>query len=387
MNNKRITIAGCGIGGLATAIGLARDCHDVSVLERSGKVRSVGAGISLQPNAMQALEVLGLADAVKGLGCESVSAKLRHSNGRVLKSLDFSSYVEQYGHLPMTIHRSDLLNVLLKSAVAEGVQIHFGEPLAAFEVVENSVSVRSESGRVFVGDLLIGADGINSRVRVQLFGDEPKRYSGYVCWRGSVTAPAAVEAVDEMNEIWCKGSRFGYMRCSPNRVYWFATLSTDKPEPPNHWQQTFDGWPTPVRLLIESTPTDQVRFNDISDRPACSSWSSGPVTLLGDAAHPMTPNFGQGGAQAIEDAVVLSRSIARNPDPTSAYRQYEQLRSPRTKFFVDGSFRFGRITQGGSWPARLIRNHVVPALPRFIMERNLRKQFDFRSHLGLLSTG
>ncbi len=379
----KIIIVGAGIGGLTAAVALARDGHQVQILEQTPEPKPVGAGISLQPNAMQALESLELAEAVARRGFAASVAHLQFSDGNSIKQFDFSPLLEKYRYLPYTIHRADLFDVLFQAATARGIEILFGQAFESFMIQDESVEVVSETQRSFQGDLLVGADGIHSRVRAQLWGERRTRYAGYVCWRGIVTEPDIVKSVETMNELWGKGARFGLMRCSPDKVYWFATRTTRHPDRrDSDWQQSFTDWPDPVAALLKHTPADQIVFNAISDRRPIYPWSRSRVTLLGDAAHPMTPNFGQGGAQAIEDAVVLSLALANHQDPEVACRSYEQHRHQRTKALVTGARQFGRIAQGGNSFWRFVRKRILPWMPESVVEKQLDRQLDFRSHLA-----
>ena len=377
----RILIAGGGIGGLTASIGLARLGHDVQVLEQASKLRPVGAGIGLQPNAMQALSFFGLDEAVAARGRAATGASLKYSDGKPVRSFDFAQHAARYGYLPLTIHRAALLDVLLAAATKEKVNVRFAQRIRSFTNARDGVAVTTEAGHSFMAQALVGADGINSRVRAQLWGKRPKRYSGYVCWRGIVTDPDLVAAVENIHEVWGRGARFGYMRCSESQVYWFATKTTAHSESqPEDWRSNFHGWPDPIPRLIESGPADRIAFNDISDHKPIFPWAKGRVTLLGDAAHAMTPNFGQGGAQAIEDAVILSRAVEKLGDLESAFRSYEKYRHPRTKGFVNASRSFGAITQGGSAFTRFVRRRILRLIPESSMQKKLDAQFDFRKH-------
>lgn len=385
-----ILIAGGGIGGLAASIGLARSGHQVEVCEQAERLRTVGAGISLQPNAFQALETLGLAQEVMPRGVTASRASLWRSDGRLIRDFDFDGYEAETGYRPYIFHRASLLETLFDEAKRHGVDVRFGQRVESIEQQDDAVSVTMDSGVKYEADLLVGADGINSRVRSHLFGDETKRFSGYVCWRGIVDDPQLVESVDSMSEIWGRGQRFGYMRCSASQIYWFATSSCSTPDvADSDLRSTFAGWPKMVSNLLESTPTETIVFNDISDRPPIFPWAKGRITLLGDAAHPMTPNFGQGGSQAIEDAVVLSHLLQNAKAPVSALRQYEKHRNPRTKQLVEASRRFGKIAQGGSTSTRFIRDQVLTRLlthlPNAVSRKKLLRQFDFRGHLSSLN--
>ena len=376
-------VAGAGIGGLTVAVALAKRGHGVQVLEQAPEPRPVGAGISLQPNAMRALAKVELDSAVMQRGCASAIARLRWANGKLIRHFYFSPVKEKYGYLPYTIHRADLFDVLYGAANDLGVDVRFGSALESFNRESSAVHVNTADGQSYLADALIGADGINSRVRSQLWGDAPTRYSGYICWRGIVTNPDLVQRVDTMNEVWGKASRCGFMRCSPDKVYWFATKSSPlrgRPDPT--WKDHFADWPEPIHDLMVATPEAETTFNDISDRKPIFPWSQGNVTLLGDAAHPMTPNFGQGGAQAIEDAVVLAQKVSDQDSIDASFVAYESQRHPRTKRFVDDSLRFGRVAQGGNAFWRFVRRRVIPLIPDSVTNRQLDWQFNIKDQVG-----
>ena len=311
----------------------------------------------------------------------SPSAHLRYSDGRTIRKLDFSSYLQRYGYVPHTIHRADLFDVLHEAATRLRVEVTFGQAFESFDESETNISVKTSRGQ-FVGDALIGADGIHSGVRTQLWGNTPLRYSGYVCWRGIVSDPSIVQSVTDMNEVWGKGARCGFMRCSEDKVYWYvARTSKTQERPDSSWRDYFRDWPDPIGRLLDATPEERTAYNDISDRKPIFPWGKGRVTLLGDAAHPMTPNFGQGGAQAIEDAVVLASILGSNHDPSAAFRQYEQNRQQRTAGLVKASRSFGAITQGGSLFARIVRDHILTLIPESFADKKLDEQLDAKSHL------
>lgn len=380
----KILIAGGGIGGLSAAVGLGKLGHDVLVLEQADAPKPVGAGISLQPNAMQALSLLEVDKDVSQRGCAATDARLMRSNGKQIQRFQFSSHQHHYGFLPYTIHRADLHESLINATKDCQVEIQFGQAIKSFEETKGNVAVQTEKADTFLADALVGADGINSRVREQLFGRYPKRYSGYVCWRGVVRSSEIEETIDTMTEIWGKGARFGFMPCSSENVYWFATRDSTEPKSIEDWKSIYRDWPHPVPALIAATSDDQIAFNDISDRKPITKWGRGRVTLLGDAAHPMTPNFGQGGAQAIEDAVVLSRAVELTNGIEPAFRRYESHRMARANALVVASRQFGVVAQGGGMIARLIRDRLLPWIPERLMQKKLEQQFNFQAHLESL---
>lgn len=376
-------IAGSGIGGLSCANALVRGGHNVCIVERTPELKPVGAGISLQPNAMQAIKFLELDEQVRAVSWPADLAKVLSSSGKVLKTFDFSGYESEYESLPMTVYRGDLIR-----ALADGLngcegksKLVLDQAIVSFEESGKGVTVRTSMGSEFSGDALIAADGIHSAVREQLWGEQTIRYSGYTCWRGIVDNPKLVENVDTMTEVWGRGARFGFMRCNERQVYWFAT--EDRKQRSDHlpknpaWKSQFQSWPDPIPNLLESTSDELIVHNDLIDLKPMTKWSRGRITLLGDAAHAMTPNFGQGGAQAIEDAVCLALAIKKSDDIDSAFRLYESLRIPRTIEIVNGAWSFGKIAQGSTWIKRFLRNQVMTKLPKRFVDKQLSRQFDF----------
>jgi 2-polyprenyl-6-methoxyphenol hydroxylase-like FAD-dependent oxidoreductase len=232
-------------------------------------------------------------------------------------------------------------------------------------------------GREVHGDLLVGADGVHSVVRATLHGGQPPTYAGYTAWRAVV--PFDTERL-QAGESWGRGARFGRVGMSGGRVYWYATANA--PEGQRNADEKaalldlFRGWHAPIPALIEATAPGAILRNDIYDRPPLKTWGRGRITLLGDAAHPMTPNLGQGGCQAIEDAWVLARALARDPSP-QGLRRYEAARHPRTRRFVLESWRFGKIAQTSNRLVIAVRNALVRMAPESRMQASLAWAFDF----------
>ncbi|MEM8670969.1 MAG: FAD-dependent monooxygenase [Planctomycetota bacterium] len=369
------TIIGAGIGGLSTAIALAKDGIDVTVMEQAPSPRPIGAGISLQPNALECLKRLDVLDAVLGRSCSSLSAKVRHFRGGMIRQFDFSTYVERFGHLPCTIHRADLFECLSEAATSLGVKILFGQAFERFEDHGDHVELQTRSMQT-TSDVLIGADGIQSGVREQLLGKQATRYSGYICWRGISDDPSLVEDVDTMCEYWGHRARFGCMRCNAKQVYWYATRDQELPEPvQDDWHRHFEQWAPLVLRLICSTERSRVHVGPITDRLPTPGWSRGRVALLGDAAHPMTPNLGQGGGQAIEDAIILAMALNRHEDVSNALAAYSDFRFPRTSELTNMSHSVGKIGQGSTIWKRIVRNQLIGRVPISWIDKTFDRQF------------
>ncbi len=348
---------------------------DVQVLERAAEISAVGAGIIIQSNAMKALARIGAAEDISAAAVPVRSARISSWSGRVLSELDLSDVPE----MGFGIHRADLQRVLSEHAGLENVRT--GAPVASYRLVGERVVVVLESGEEVMGDLLVGADGVHSTIRKQHLGDGPPRYAGYTCWRG-VTPNADHFERGQVFEMWGAGKRFGGLHVD-ERLYWFAPVNAtaggcdEAGRTRTALLDLYEGWPERVLATIASTPESAIIRNDIIDRPLRKDWGRGRMTLLGDAAHPMTPDMGQGACQAIEDAVVLGRCVSEIHDPSEALRGYEQQRASRTRRFVNRSRLFGKVAQWENPLARWVRGSVLRATPKFVLRQDVRRTLRF----------
>ena len=372
----RVIVVGAGIGGLAAGIALRRAGSEVEMFERAEVMQDVGAGLSLWANAIHALDRLGLGDRIRALSTPYAAAGLRTWDGRVLTAPP-PDLERRLGVLCVVVHRAELLEALLETFEPAG--LHLGARCERVQQDECGVTAELSGGRHVRGDVLIGADGLHSVVRAQLHGDEPPRYAGYTAWRGVVAFDTGrVRA----SESWGYGTRFGQVPMGGGRVYWFATENTSEggrnPDEKAHLLRLFRGWHAPIEELIRATPGSEILRNDIHDRPTADRWGEGRLTLLGDAAHPMTPNLGQGACQALEDAVVLARCLGQQPDPAMALRQYEAERLPRTNTLVTLSRRVGTIGQFQQPLAVYLRNAAMSRISPRRQARQLERIVGYR---------
>lgn len=370
-----IVVAGAGIGGLTAAHALRQRGLEVQVLERATTLRPAGAGIVAQANAMVAFERLGLAKAVAEAGQVLRVARILRADGRVLAETSAERLAEAAGAPSVALHRARLQAVLLEAVGAEHVRT--GAELAAVEdrgEAGGRVVVRLADGERVEGRALVGADGLRSAVRAALFGAAEPDYAGYTTWRGIARDPGLPPG--EAAEMWGRGARFGYTGVGFGEVYWFAVL--DAPAGGRDetgavlafLRERFSGFAAPVRALLDATAEEDVLRTDVHDREPLSAWGVGRVTLLGDAAHPMTPNLGQGGCQAIEDAFVLAEALAASGDDVEgALRRYESLRKARAESVAARSRSAGRIAQSRGAVASRLRDLVLRATPTRVMER------------------
>jgi 2-polyprenyl-6-methoxyphenol hydroxylase-like FAD-dependent oxidoreductase len=377
--NRTVLIAGGGIGGLTLGVGLRRAGFSVRVFERAASLRPVGAGLTMQTNAILAFRKIGLDTAVAAAGHVMQRGSILDWRGRPLGTTLVSEMAAELGAPMIAIHRAQLQEVLQEALGPEPLTL--GTKVVGFREEPEGVVARLSDGTEVRGDLLVGADGLRSTVRAQLLGDGEPRYAGYTSWRGVCDEPAGVDR-STTTESWGRGLRFGVVPIAQGRTYWFATANVpaggiDAPDAHAELLSRFGSWHVPIRDLIEKTPASAIFRTDIHDRPPVQSWARGRVVLLGDAAHPMTPNMGQGGGQAVEDAVVLAWCLTSEAHVPAALARFQALRIPRANGFVRQSRRLGQIGQWENPLACWVRDRLFQAVPDSSVRKSLRRILTF----------
>ena len=354
---RKVLIIGGGIGGLAVARALQLAGIETALFERAPELHEVGAGLSLWSNAVAALARFGLRDAVMAASDPIERAITMSAGGEVLSDVSLTEVARELGEPSICAHRADLQETLA-GALAPGL-LRLGADCVGFREDGDGVTARFADGSSERGSVLIGADGIRSIVRAELYGAEAPRYAGYFAFRGIARCdPHDLPAGTGIFGLG-SGAQAGFIRCGKGRVYWFATINAPEGTqvPPGSRKQRalecFGRWFRLAAATIEATAEDELLVNDIVDRPVARRWGRGRVTLLGDAAHPTTPNLGQGACQALEDAVVLADSLVRWGIGAEALRRYEEKRRARTAMIQRQSWWLGKLFQLES--ATLIR--------------------------------
>lgn len=340
----KVIVAGGGIGGPAAAIGLRQLGCDVTVYEQAPALEAVGAALSLWKNALDALSELGLWQRLRKASLPDVQGGIWTRDGELLVEADTAGLKRRFGRALAAVHRADLQEALVAGLGEE--QMVLGRRCVGFEQDGEGVTAHFADGGRARADLLIGADGLRSAVRAQMHGEQSPRYAGYTAWRAVVPFAGKLRT----GESWGRGARHGRLPLPGGRVYWFATRNAPEGEQAESGEKaallaTFAGWHEPVEALIWATDEGKILRNDIYDRPPLARWGEGRVTLLGDAAHPMTPNLGQGAGQTLEDAVVLRNCVRKRGLTPAALRAYETRRMPRTASIVRASRLVGAVGQ------------------------------------------
>ena len=346
----RVLIAGGGIGGLAAALALLKMGHEVEVHEQAPELKEVGAGLQLSPNGTHVVYALGVGDELKALSCEAEGKEIRIWNtGETWKLFDLGKLaVERYGFPYFTVYRPDLLLVLERAVRrARPEAIRLSSKAVGFTQTGDKVTLDLEGGATATGDVLVGADGVHSRIRQGLFGADKPQFTGVIAWRGVVPMgklPQHMVRMVATNWVGPGGHVVHYpLRGGEVMNFVYALERSD-------WQieswtargtneeltRDARGWHEDVQTLVRNIPVPYKWA--LMVRPPMDRWSIGRVTLLGDACHSMLPFLGQGANSAMEDGYVLARALTElQGDVPSRLERYENARRNRTRRAVEGS--------------------------------------------------
>ncbi|HTH58111.1 MAG TPA: FAD-dependent monooxygenase [Cyclobacteriaceae bacterium] len=364
----KCAIIGAGIGGLTVAIALKKKGFDVKVYEAAPEIKPLGAGIVMATNAMLVFQRLDLAEKVKAAGNLIKEGFICDQRWKPIQQMDVDYVSQKYGVGSYAFHRAELHKVLIDELPESTVELN--HKLISVTQAENKVQLKfdNQSERVF--DFAIGADGIKSISRESLFGKTTYRYSGQTCWRSIVDMSVPTKFKNATYELWGSkaGLRFGIVAVGENKIYFFATEKSmeggvDKVESLKTDLVTkFGEFGPEVVAMLEKADATKIIRTDIYDLAPISSWYRENVVLLGDAAHATTPNLGQGGCQAVEDAYVLANALAEHSGVADAFKNYQNLRFAKANYVVKASWQLGQITNA---PRALIgvRNFALRSVP------------------------
>ena len=361
--SRHAIVVGAGIGGLTAAVALRRRGWDVTILERARALEPVGAGLGLGPNALHALDAIGLGDEVRRFSAIQGHGGLRRPGGGWLVRTDLGGLAARFGDPQFVALRADVVDLLAGGLPAEVLRT--GVTVTGVDAgdADRRACVATGAGDLDA-DLVVAADGIGSRIRAALFPDSPgPRYSGFTTWR--FVAPAVPEGAGraEAAETWGRGEVFGVLPLASGpkmgSVYCYA--SAPAPAGVRHddeaaeLKQRFGRWHDPIPGLIGAISPDRVLHDDVYwIAESLPAYHRGRVAILGDAAHAMTPHLGQGACQAIEDAVVLA-SVA-DPGTAPDLAAYTTARLSRTRMIANGSYRATRLSGMTSLAGVALRN-------------------------------
>ena len=369
----KYTIIGAGIGGLTTALAFEQKGIDYQIFEKAAVLNEVGAGIWLAPNALQVLESLDVLEDVIAngnfidritIGKQDLSP-ISDSNQDFIKDI--------FGYTTVAIHRAALQKLLFDKIPKEKIFLNKG--FESFkEVAANKIEVTFSDTSKTITDFLIAADGINSKVRQQLFPESSKRYSGQTCWRGITNRVLEDDLLHRGFELWGNKIRFGISKVSKDKTYWFAVVLAKENEQvevrlvKEKLLKMFSEFNPLITDLIAATDIHQIIKSDIHDLKPLKKWHKNNICLIGDAGHATTPNMGQGGAQAIEDAFYLSNLIAENKGK-NVFELFQQKRQKKVDLVVNQSWMTGKMAH---WKyGRGFRDFILKSVPKAIINKKM----------------
>jgi len=348
----RIAIVGGGIGGLATAIAMTQAGLAVSVHERSPELVDQGAGITLAPNATRVLYHLGLGPDLEATSVTPPQTEYRHyRTGEVIMRMMTKDFRAIYGAPYMRLHRWDLQEAMIKrlATIAPGA-LRLGSRVERLVPRHEHVELRFADGRSEMADVVVAADGIRSAIRESLFNPAPPVFSGFVAWRGLVDTTQLPRHLHESAVAFGQGRHLNRYLVRRGELLNFVAVAQREhweaegwniPAPLDEFLEEFSSFDEGTRTIISKPVHGQVFKWGLFGRPWLDEWSYGRVVLLGDAAHPMLPFLGQGAANALEDAMILTRCLAAEATPEEAFALYRRTRQPRVRTATEQAAKRG----------------------------------------------
>ena len=336
-----IAIIGAGMGGLTTGIALKKFGHQVTIYEQAEHILPMGAAISLWSNGVKCLNYLGLTDQIAKLGGQMDHlAYMDGLTGQVMTQFSLHPLIAEVGQRPYPVSRSDLQNMLMDEFGRDN--IHLGKKMLSFREANDVVTVQFADGTQVQSELLVGADGTHSSTRAYVLGEQvERRYAGYVNWNGLVEISEEYAPADQWTTYVGEGKRVSLMPVADHRFYFFfdVPLAVGLENNRGHYKsllkEYFAGWCPQVQKLIDHINEQKTNRVEIHDIEPFAQYYKGRVVIVGDAAHSTTPDIGQGGCQAMEDAIYLSRALQINTlGLEDSLKRYQNKRNERANELV-----------------------------------------------------
>jgi len=371
-------IIGAGIGGLTTAIALAKKGIGAVVYEQADAIKEVGAGIWVAPNGLKVYEKLGIVEDIMSAGRMLEKISVVDLNCKPMSTVDGAKVRSKHKYSTLAIHRAALQKIIASHIPEGGIVLN--KKFKSYRQTEESITAEFEDGTTAEADFLINATGIKSIARERIEPSSTLRYSGQTCWRYVTDFDLPTASEKEMYEIWGneKGLRAAYSKISDAQVYGYITNFQPAGGADNSQTIKADllklcaDFPAIVKDLIESCDENAIIRTDLFDFKPISHWTDGKLALIGDAAHATTPNLGQGACQAIEDAFVIADELSRNAEVGEAFKNYQSKRIKKATYITNASWQFAQLTNTSGFKKSIVKN-IIRLTPDFISDRQLDK--------------
>ncbi|MBP2615529.1 FAD-dependent monooxygenase [Chryseobacterium jejuense] len=363
-----ISIIGAGIGGLTLGSVLQQNGYNFTIYESAPEIKPVGAGIMMAVNAMQVFDKLGLKEKIENAGNKIHRITLSNESLKPFSKTEILELEAQYKSCNVAIHRAELQRILAENLDQNSIKLNHS--LQKIEKKENYI-LDFENGNQIESTIVFGADGIKSPIRNQILKTGLIRSSGQKCWRGLVDFELPEHHHHEAFEMWGKGKRFGFVKISEKKVYWYACINEKSFSRYSQITDLFKDFDDLVLNLIEATQKENIICNEITDLTPIPQWYTENLCLIGDAAHATTPNMGQGACQAIEDAYVLGRLLEKNKDFNAVFEEFQKIRRRKVDYIVNTSRTIGKVSQ---WEyGNSLRNFMMSLIPESINQKMAKK--------------
>lgn len=372
-------IIGGGIAGLTAAIALEQIGRSYLLVERQAFIKGIGAGFGITSNAIESFRQLGLAEEVEAIANPLSNLKIVDQYGKQILDGNPQS-LKGYNKTNYAIHRADLHALLVSKIRPENILTD--KKYAHFACTNEGIIAHFEGEKQIHCKYLLGADGIGSFVRQQLFENTSPRYAGYTCWRGVIDKGEI--ALKSSIETWGSNGRFGVTPLINNQIYWYACINapansaTHKAYQLSDLQEIFKDYHDIIPQVLRKTKASDLIHNDIIDLEPLAQYHAGNILLLGDAAHATTPNLGQGACMAIEDVAILKQELLATKNVAEAFANTTQRRLKRCKTIVDKSWMMGKVAQMDNEWLIPLRNQCLRLVPQAIQDRQMRDLLDTR---------
>ncbi|KMQ65062.1 monooxygenase [Chryseobacterium angstadtii] len=353
-----ISIIGAGIGGLALGNTLKQHGLDFTIYESAAEIKPVGAGIMMAINAMQIFDRLGMKEKIENAGNKIHGISITDESLKPITQTNILPLEKKYNSCNVAIHRAELQKILAENIGYKHIKLDHS--LNKIEKTEN-YSLYFDNGTRTESQIVFGADGIKSNIRNQILKTGSIRNAGQKCWRGLAEFELPEKFNHEAFEIWGKGKRFGFVKISEKRVYWYALVNEQKYKRYLDISENFQEFHPLVLNILEATLATNIILNDIIDLSPIPAWYSQNLCLIGDAAHATTPNMGQGACQAIEDAYIIGRLLENTTDFNQVFKEFQRIRRKKVDHIVSTSWKIGKISQ---WEkGNSLRNFLMQLIP------------------------